>query len=133
MAISDPIADMLTRIRNAIMVGHESVRVPASKIKIDIASILEREGFVSTFEVEDEGTKDAAVNIDLHYWKKGEPGITGIKRISKPGLRVYVGKGEVPHVYGGRGVTVMSTNQGLMSGIQARKKGVGGEVLFYVW
>ena len=133
MTISDPIADMLTRIRNAIMVGHESVRIPASKMKIDIASILEREGFVSTFEVEDEGTKDAAVKIDLHYWNKGEPGITGIKSISKPGLRVYVGKGEVPRVYGGRGVAVMSTNQGLMSGIQARSKGVGGEVLFYVW
>ncbi len=133
MAISDPIADMLTRIRNAIMVGHESVRVPASKMKIDIASILEREGFVTTFEVEDEGTKDATVKIELHYWKKDEPAITGIKRISKPGLRVYVGKGEVPHVYGGRGIAVMSTNQGVMSGIQARKKGVGGEVLFYVW
>jgi small subunit ribosomal protein S8 len=133
MAISDPIADMLTRIRNANMVGHQSVELPASNIKVKIARILEEEGFVAGVGLENEGTKDATINLDLQYWGKSDPVITGIKRISKPGLRVYVGKDELPYVYGGRGIAVISTNEGVMSASQAKNNGVGGEVLFYVW
>ena len=133
MAISDPIADMLTRIRNANMVGHKSVEIPASNMKVKIARILEDEGFVSGVDLENEGTKDAVIKFNLQYWGKNDPVITGIKRISKPGLRVYVGKDNLPYVYGGRGIAVISTNQGVMSGAQAHNTGVGGEVLFYVW
>ena len=133
MAVSDPIADMITRIRNAIMVRHKSVSMPSSKIKIEIAQILQQEGFITEYEVHGEGTVESSVEIGLHYWGRTEPGITGVKRISKPGLRVYVGRDNIPHVLGGRGSAVMSTNQGIMSGSQARNKGIGGEVLFHVW
>ena len=131
MAVSDPIADMLTRIRNAIMVGHKIVSVPSSTVKLEIARILREEGFITGFDVHDE--ERPTVDIKLHYWQKNDSAITGLKRVSKPGLRVYVGKDDIPHVYGGSGIAVMSTNQGVMSGSQARASGVGGEVLFYVW
>ena len=133
MAVSDPIADMLTRIRNAIMVGHQIVSVPSSTMKLEIARILREEGFITDFDVKDEDEKTSTFDIELHYWQKNDPAITGLKRVSKPGLRVYVSKDDIPHIYGGSGVAVMSTNQGVMSGSQARASGVGGEVLFYIW
>ena len=133
MAVSDPIADMLTRIRNGIMVGPQIVSVPSSTVKLEIARILREEGFITDFDVKDEDEKMATFYIKLHYWQKNDSAITGLKRVSKPGLRVYVGKDDIPHVYGGSGIAVMSTNQGVMSGSQARASGVGGEVLFYVW
>jgi len=133
MAVSDPIADMLTRIRNAIMVGHQIVSLPSSKMKLEIARILREEGFITGFDVKDEEEKIPTVDIKLHYWQKNDSAISGLKRVSKPGLRVYVGKDDIPHVYGGSGVAVMSTNQGVVSGSQARSLGVGGEVLFYIW
>ena len=133
MAVSDPIADMLTRIRNAIMVGHQIVSVPSSTMKLEIARILREEGFITDFDVKDEDEKTPTVDIKLHYWQKNDPAITGLKRVSKPGLRVYVSKDDIPHIYGGSGIAVLSTNQGVMSGFQARASGVGGEVLFYIW
>ena len=133
MAVSDPIADMLTRIRNAIMVGHQVVSVPSSTMKLEIARILREEGFITDFDVKDEDEKTSTFDIELHYWQKNDPAITGLKRVSKPGLRVYVSKDDIPHIYGGSGIAVMSTNQGVMSGSQARASGVGGEVLFYIW
>mgnify|MGYP001231674126 FL=1 len=133
MAVSDPIADMLTRIRNAIMVGHQIVSVPSSTMKLEIARILREEGFITDFDVKDEDEKTSTFDIELHYWQKNDPAITGLKRVSKPGLRVYVSKDDIPHIYGGSGIAVMSTNQGVMSGSQARASGVGGEVLFYIW
>ena len=133
MAVSDPIADMLTRIRNAIMVGHQIVSVPSSTMKLEIARILREEGFITDFDVKDEDEKTPTVDIKLHYWQKNDSAITGLKRVSKPGLRVYVSKDDIPHIYGGSGIAVLSTNQGVMSGSQARASGVGGEVLFYIW
>jgi|TARA_B110000263_G_scaffold249232_2_gene266221 small subunit ribosomal protein S8 len=133
MSVSDPIADMLTRIRNAVQVKHKAVSVPSSSIKLEIANILKSEGFVSGFQVEDETSTKPTINVSLHYWNKSEPAINGLKRVSTPGLRVYVKKDEMPRVYGDRGIAVISTNQGVMSGEDARKKGLGGEVLFYVW
>ena len=133
MTMTDPVADMLTRIRNANMVGHESVEVPSSKMKMEIAEILRKEGFVEGYELEDEGKVGAKIRLNLHYWSKGEPAITGLQRISKPGLRRYSSNAKLPIVYGNRGVAVMSTNKGLMTGFEAKKNGVGGEVLFYVW
>ena len=133
MSVSDPIADMLTRIRNAIMVGHQIVSVPSSTMKLEIARILREEGFITDFDVKDEDEKTPTVDIKLHYWQKNDSAITGLKRVSKPGLRVYVSKDDIPHIHGGSGIAVLSTNQGVMSGSQARASGVGGEVLFYIW
>ena len=133
MAVSDPIADMLTRIRNATMVGHESVEIPVSKLKVQIAEILEKEGFLESYEVQNEGQIGSNIQLNLHYWKKGEPAITGLQRVSKPGLRRYSKNGELPVVYGNRGIAVISTKKGVMTGIEARKNKVGGEVLFYIW
>lgn len=133
MSTSDPIADMLTRIRNAGLVGHVSVQIPASKLKVEIAEILKKEGFVEGYQIQNEGQIDAAIELNLHYWGKGEPGITGLKRVSKPGLRQYSKHDELPIVFGNRGVAVISTNKGVMTGTEARRSGVGGEILFYVW
>lgn len=133
MAVSDPIADMLTRIRNATMVGHESVKVPVSKLKVQIAEILEKEGFLESYEVQNKDEIGSNMQLNLHYWKKGEPAITGLERISKPGLRRYTKSDDLPVVYGNRGIAVISTNKGVMTGIEAKKSGVGGEVLFYIW
>ena len=130
--MTDPIADMLTRIRNANMVRHEKLEVPASKIKKDIAEILKREGFVRDVEfIED--NKQGIIRIFLKYGGNNERVITGLKRISKPGLRVYAKTGEVPRVLNGLGIAIVSTSQGVVTDKEARAKQVGGEVLAYVW
>lgn len=132
MSISDPIADMLTRMRNGIMVRHDSVMVPASKVKLAIAQILKDEGFIKDFEVvKDKSSK--SIKITLKYAGKNQPAVVGLERISKPGLRVYVERGEIPRVYGGLGIAVISTPKGIMTGKQAWRQGVGGEILCYVW
>jgi small subunit ribosomal protein S8 len=133
MGVTDPIADMLTRIRNAILVEKETVEVPASKVKTEIAKILVDEGFLASYEVLDEDTKAACIKIRLYYKDKGDAAIAGLKRVSKPGLRVYRKKGEIPRVFGGLGISVISTSQGVMTGHVARSKGLGGELLFLVW
>lgn len=133
MSSTDPIADMLTRIRNAIMARHDSVLIPASKTKISIANILKEEGFITDYEVVKGNTPQRVIKIQLKYTGKKEPILTGLKRVSKPGLRVYVSKGEVPRIYEGLGITILSTPSGVMTGRQAWRKGVGGEVLCYIW
>jgi small subunit ribosomal protein S8 len=130
--VTDPIADMLTRIRNALVAGHESVQVPASKVKIAIAKVLKKEGFIKGFEVVPDGVKKT-IRIDLVYGGKKEPTISGLRRVSKPGLRVYVQKREIPRVYGGLGIAILSTPQGVMTGQEAWRQQVGGEVICYVW
>jgi len=130
--VTDPIADLLTRIRNALVAGHEVVQVPASKMKIAIADVLKNEGFISDFEVVPEGVK-RSIRIGLAYGGKKEPIISGLRRVSKPGLRVYVQKREIPRVYGGLGIAILSTPQGIMTGQEAWRRKVGGEVLCYVW
>jgi len=132
MVMTDPIADLLTRIRNANMVRHEKLEVPASKIKKEVAEILKREGFVRDFEyIED--NKQGIIRIFLKYGTNNERVITGIKRISKPGLRVYAKADEVPKVLNGLGIAIVSTSQGVLTDKEARNKQVGGEVLAYVW
>ena len=133
MAVTDPIADMLTRIRNAIIVRHESVSIPASQMKESIAKILKQEGFIEEFEVAQGTGPQGQIKIYLHYREKAEPAISCIKRVSRPGLRVYVRKGEIPRYYGGMGVAILSTSRGVMTGKSAWKEGVGGELLCYVW
>ena len=129
---SDPIADMLTRIRNALMVGHDSLKAPSSKIKLAIAKILKDEGFINNYELVKSNPQDQLL-IQLRYLNKNEPIINGLKRISKPGLRIYVEKREIPRFYGGRGLSIISTSQGLMTGQEAWRRGIGGELLCYVW
>ncbi len=131
-AVTDPIADMLTRIRNANTANHKSVDVPASRTKAAIAQILKDEGFIEGFERTSEGPQ-GTIRIALRYGPEKEKVITGLRRISRPGLRVYTGKSEIPRVLGGLGVVIISTPQGIMSGKRAKKAGVGGEVLAYVW
>ena len=132
MTMTDPIADMLTRIRNANMVRHEKLEVPASNLKKEIAEILKREGFVRDVEyVED--NKQGIIRIFLKYGKDNERVITGLKRISKPGLRVYAKTNEVPKVLNGLGIALVSTSNGLLTDKEARAKKVGGEILAYVW
>ena len=128
MSMSDPIADMLTRIRNANTAKHDTVDVPASKMKIAIADILVNEGYIAKYELSDEGAFQ-----NMHITLKNEKIITGLKRISKPGLRIYVGKDELPRVLGGLGIAILSTNQGVITDKEARKLQVGGEVLAFVW
>ncbi len=130
--ITDPIADMLTRIRNANTANHPAVDVPASRAKQAIAQILKDEGFIEGYERLSEGPQ-GTIRIQLKYGPEKEKVITGLRRISRPGLRVYTGKTEIPRVLGGLGLVIMSTPQGIMSGKLARKRGVGGEVLAYVW
>ena len=133
MSMSDPIADMLTRIRNANTAKHDTVDVPASKIKIAIADILVREGYIAKYDLIDEGSYKT-IRIALKYGAdKNEKIITGLKRISKPGLRIYVNKEELPKVLGGLGIAILSTNQGVITDKEARKLQVGGEVLACVW
>ena len=133
MMTSDPIADMLTRIRNANTAKHDTVDIPASKIKVAIAGILLDEGYITKYDIiEDDNFK--TIRITLKYGAdKNEKIITGLKRISKPGLRVYAGKDELPRVLGGLGIAILSTNQGIVTDKQARKLQVGGEVLAFVW
>ncbi len=132
MVMTDPIADMLTRIRNASNQKHAVVEIPMSKMKLEMARILSESGFVSRYSVGGEG-KDKKISVQLKYSRNDVPMITGIKRISKPGCRVYVGKDEVPRVVGGIGVAILSTSRGLLSDSEARKDKVGGEVLCYIW
>ena len=133
MTMSDPIADMLTRIRNANTAKHDTVDVPASKMKLAIAEILLNEGYIAKYDVIEEGAFKT-MHITLKYGAdKNEKIITGLKRISKPGLRVYAGSQEIPKVLGGLGVAILSTNQGVITDKEARKLHVGGEVLAFVW
>ena len=133
MTTSDPIADMLTRIRNANTAKHDTVDVPSSKMKLAIAKILLDEGYIRKYDVVDDGNFKN-IHITLKYGSdKNEKVLTGIKRISKPGLRVYAGKDELPKVLGGLGVAIISTNQGVITDKEARKLNVGGEVLAFVW
>ena len=133
MMTSDPIADMLTRIRNANTAKHDTVDIPASKIKVAIAGILVDEGFIQKYDIVEDG-KIKTIHVTLKYGAdKNEKVITGIKRISKPGLRVYANKEELPKVLGGLGVAIISTNKGVITDKEARKLGVGGEVLCFVW
>lgn len=132
MTMTDPIADMLTRIRNANTALHPSVEIPASKIKIALAETLKGEGFIDNFEVV-EDSKQGIIRIQLRYENGKRRIITGIKRISKPGLRVYAKKDEIPRVLGGLGIAIISTSQGVMVDKKARAAGLGGEVLCYVW
>lgn len=132
MVMTDPIADMLTRIRNANAALHETVEIPASRMKAAVLEILKEEGFVKSVETVESG-KHTALKVTLKYGSNNEKVITGIKRISKPGLRVYAKKEELPRVLGGLGIAVISTSKGVMSDKQARKEGLGGEVIAYVW
>ena len=133
MTMSDPIADMLTRIRNANTAKHDTVDIPASKMKLAIADILLREGYIKKYDVIEDGNFKT-IRIALKYGAdKNERIITGIKKISKPGLRVYAGKEDMPKVLGGLGIAIISTNQGVITDKQARELGVGGEVLAFVW
>lgn len=132
MMITDPIADMLTRIRNGLIAKHESVDVPFSKMKKSIADILVNEGFVNEVQVVENGVQ-SVIKVSLKYGAKNEKVITGIKRISKPGLRVYANSSEMPKVLGGLGIAIVSTSKGIMTDRQARNAHVGGEVLAYVW
>ena len=133
MTMSDPIADMLTRIRNANTAKHDTVDVPASKMKVATADILVDEGFITKYDIVDNGNfKD--IRVTLKYGaNKNEKIISGIKRISKPGLRIYAGKDDIPYVLGGLGIAILSTNKGIITDKEARKLQVGGEVLAYVW
>ncbi|MGX7014758.1 30S ribosomal protein S8 [Vagococcus silagei] len=132
MVMTDPIADFLTRIRNANIVRHDSLEVPASKIKLEIAKILEREGFVREVEtIEDD--KQGIIRVFLKYGKDNERVITNLKRISKPGLRAYVKADEVPKVLNGLGIAIISTSEGVLTDKEARERNIGGEVLAYVW
>ena len=132
MTMTDPIADMLTRIRNANTVGHDTVDVPASKMKKSIAEILADEGYIKGFDVIDDN-KQGTIRIEMKYGAGKERVISGIKKISKPGLKVYAKAEDVPKVLGGLGVAIISTSKGVISDQEARKLGVGGEVICYVW
>jgi small subunit ribosomal protein S8 len=132
MSMTDPIADMLTRIRNANIVGHERVEIPASKLKEQIARILYEEGYIRNYRFIEDG-KQGILRLYLKYGENNEKVITQLKRISKPGRRVYVGQGKLPRVLGGLGIAILSTSQGIMTASQCRKSGVGGELLCHVW
>ena len=131
MTIIDPIADMLTRIRNAIMASHESVLVPSSKMKLSIVKIFSEQGFIDRYEVL-KGKPQPMIKIYLKY-TDNQPAILGLERVSKPSLRVYVEKREIPRVYGGLGIAILSTSKGIMTGQEAWRQRLGGEILCYVW
>ena len=132
MSMTDPVADMLTRIRNANIAGHSNVEIPASKLKKNIAEILLKEGYIKGFSVEEKTPQDV-LHIEMKYGPGKEKVITGIKRISKPGLKVYANKEQLPKVLDGLGIAIISTSKGLITDKEARKLGVGGEVICYVW
>ncbi len=132
MNMTDPIADMLTRIRNAVTAKHEFVNIPASKMKLAIAEVLRGEGFIRDLEVTEEANRKL-MRLHQNYTGKKEPVLTGLQRVSKPGLRVYVQKREIPRVYGGLGIAILSTPQGVMTGQDAWRRSIGGEVICYVW
>lgn len=134
MSMTDPIADMLTRIRNGIQSRHDRVEMPSSKLKVEVAKILKSEGFISNYKVsQEDGKPQASLRVYLKYSEDGEPVIHGIERISRPGRRVYRGKEEIPKVLGGLGLAIVSTSRGVLSGAEAARTGVGGEVLCQVW
>ena len=133
MNVTDPVADMLTRVRNALSAGHTTVNVPASKMKVEIARILKQEGFINDYKVEGETAKEKAIVIELKFGPEGQKVITGLKRISKPGLRVYARNDAIPRVLNGLGIAIISTSKGLMTDRDARKAGLGGEVVAYIW
>jgi len=130
MAISDPIADMLTRIRNAVLARHDSVAMPTSKMKVSIAKILKEEGFITDYEVAGVKTQ---LKLKLRYGERNRPFINGLKRVSKPGLRIYVTRGEIPRVYGGMGIAILSTPSGVLPSYKAWQQNLGGELVCYVW
>ncbi|MGA2367061.1 MAG: 30S ribosomal protein S8 [Dehalococcoidia bacterium] len=129
--VTDPIADLLTRVRNAAMARHDSVLVPASKMKIAMTKILKEEGFIADYSIV-KGETQRVIKITLKYIDK-QPAFIGLERVSKPGLRVYSGKGEIPRIFGGLGIAILSTSKGVMTGQEAWKNNLGGEVLCYVW
>jgi len=133
MSMTDPIADMLTRIRNGIQSHHDRVELPASKLKVEIARILKSEGFIRNFALVDKDKLQATLLIDLKYSVDGEPVVHGIERISRPGRRVYRNKQDIPRVLGGLGLAIVSTSKGVLAGHEAAKSGIGGEVLCQVW
>ncbi len=133
MSMNDPIADMLTRIRNACMQRHTSVVMPKSKLKLAIADILKQEGFIRDFKVETNDRSFEDLVLDLKYTTDRQPVITGIKRVSRPGLRIYTKHQDIPRVRGGMGLSILSTPRGVMSGYEAYRQNIGGEVLCYVW
>lgn len=132
MTMTDPVADMLTRIRNGVQARHDVVTLPASKLKASIARILKEEGFIDDFEMVNEGPQ-GNIKIRLRYLDRRQPVISGLKRVSKPGLRVYVQRQQIPRVYGGLGIAILSTPKGVMTGQSAWRQQVGGEILCYVW
>jgi len=131
MTVTDPIADMLTRIRNAIMAGHDAVLIPSSKIKLAITKILKEEGFIERYEIL-KGQPAPMIKIRLKY-TDDQPAILGLERVSKPSLRVYVEKRQIPRVYGGLGISILSTSKGIMTGQEAWRQHLGGEIICYVW
>jgi small subunit ribosomal protein S8 len=133
MSMTDPVADMLTRLRNAITSHHDRVELPASKLKVEIARILKSEGFIRNYSLVEKDKVQATLRIDLKYSAEGEPVIHGIERVSRPGRRVYRNKQEIPRPLGGLGLAIVSTSKGVLSGEEAAKSGVGGEVLCQVW
>jgi small subunit ribosomal protein S8 len=135
MTMTDPIADMLTRLRNANQAYHDQVSMPYSKLKANVAEVLKSEGYIANWRVVEpkDGTVGRTLTIDLKYGQNRERSLAGLRRVSKPGLRVYAKAAELPRVLGGLGVAIVSTSQGLLTDRQARKRGVGGEVLAYVW
>ncbi len=133
MSMNDPIADMLTRIRNACMQRHTSVVMPKSKLKLAIADILKQEGFIRDFKVETNERSFEDLVLDLKYTTERQPVITGLKRVSRPGLRIYTKHQDIPRVRGGMGLSILSTPRGVMSGYEAYRQNIGGEVLCYVW
>jgi small subunit ribosomal protein S8 len=134
MQVNDPIADMLTRIRNAITSRHDAVNIPSSRMKVAIAEVLKTEGFIKDFSVSvEDGKVQPTLKVELSYGGRKTPVVTGLKRVSKPGLRVYVPRNEIPRVYGGLGIAILSTPKGIMTGQEARRQSVGGELLCYVW
>ena len=133
MSMTDPIADMLTRIRNGLSAEHDTVAIPASKMKVEIARILKQEGYINGYSVEGETAKEKTITVELKYGPDKEKVITGLKRISKPGLRVYAKGDNVPRVLNGLGIAITSTSKGLMTDRDARKQNLGGEVVAYVW
>jgi small subunit ribosomal protein S8 len=132
VTVSDPIADMLTRIRNALMARHDSVLIPASKTKLAIARVLKAEGFIGDYEVV-KGKSHRVIRINLKYDENNQAVISGLERVSRPGLRVYTGRKEIPRIYGGLGIAIVSTPKGVMTGQQAWREGIGGELLCRVW
>jgi small subunit ribosomal protein S8 len=123
MAVNDPIADMLTRIRNGLMARHETISIPASRTKVAISELLKQEGFIKDFQLTGEDLLEKKIRLKMAYLESNEPAIIGLRRVSRPGLRVYVQKGEIPRVFGGLGIAIVSTSQGLMTGREARKHG----------